>query len=153
MNSVPTTYITKARLSTLHTSNKSSKVSGATAYHHLMLIDMAEDDTVSRSGGGQLSAFLLNHYIISKPLSPLINNIAAALLTVAYVRGVMEVGAQIRTKYRQPELSRKFIHLCACSFVIWWPLFDTSHWGWRLNVTVPAVMIMRLVWIGAIKKE
>lgn len=118
-----------------------------------MLIDMAEDDTVSRSGGGQLSAFLLNHYIISKPLSPLINNIAAALLTVAYVRGVMEVGAQIRTKYRQPELSRKFIHLCACSFVIWWPLFDTSHWGWRLNVTVPAVMIMRLVWIGAIKKE
>ena len=109
---------------------------------------MAEDDTVSK-----LSAFLLNHYIISKPLSPLINNIAAALLTVAYVRGVMEVGAQIRTKYRQPELSRKFIHLSACSFVIWWPLFDTNHWGWRLNVTVPAVMIMRLVWVAVIKKE
>jgi phytol kinase len=65
----------------------------------------------------------------------------------------MELGAVIRIRYGQPELSRKFIHLCACSFVVWWRLFDASHWGWRLNVTVPAVMSIRLLYKGAVLKD
>ena len=105
------------------------------------------------SSSGQLSAFLVSHSIITKSLSPLHNNVASALLTVVYVKCVMELGALIRIKYGHPELSRKFIHLCACSAVVWWPLFDTSHWGWRLNVTVPACMAIRLVYKGAVKKD
>ena len=107
----------------------------------------------SFSSSGQLSAFLVSHSIITKPLSPLHNNVASALLTVVYVKCVMELGALIRIKYGRPELSRKFIHLCACSAVVWWPLFDTSHWGWRLNCTVPTCMAIRLIYKGAILKD
>ena len=104
-------------------------------------------------GNNHLSGFLLNHSLINTPLSPLQNNVAAALLTVAYVKCVMELGALIRIKYGHPELSRKFIHLCACSAVIWWPLFDTTHWAWRLNTVVPAAMSIRLLYKGAILKD
>jgi len=118
---------------------------------------MMDEDTSSStapcSGGGQLSAFLVSHSIIAKPLLPLHNNIASALLTVAYVKCVMEVSALIRVKYEQPEFSRKFLHVCACSYVIWWPLFDSNHWSWRLNVTVPFVMSLRLLYKGAILKD
>jgi len=110
-------------------------------------------DSDSPSSSGQLSAFLVGHSIIAKPLSPLHNNVVSALLTVVYVKCVMELGALIRIKYGNPELSRKFIHLCACSAVIWWPLFDTSHWGWRLNVTVPLCMAIRLIYKGAVLKD
>lgn len=65
----------------------------------------------------------------------------------------MEIGAYIRVKYGVPELSRKFVHLSACSYVVFWPLFDSSHWGWRLNVTVPVVMSLRLLYKGAILKD
>ena len=58
----------------------------------------------------------------------------------------MEIGTYIRVKYGVPELSRKFVHFCACSIVIFWPLFDPAHWGWRLNVTVPVVMSLRLLY-------
>ena len=116
-------------------------------------MDESLSSSQSNGGGGQLSVFLVSNSIIAKPLSPLHNNVISALLTVAYVKCVMELGALIRCKYGQPELSRKFMHLCACSFIVWWPLFDTSHWGWRLNVTVPAVMSIRLLYKGAILND
>lgn len=65
----------------------------------------------------------------------------------------MEIGLIIRVKYGVPELSRKFVHLSACSWLFFWPLFDSSHWGWRLNVTVPVVMSLRLLYKGAILKD
>lgn len=65
----------------------------------------------------------------------------------------MEIGAYIRVKYGVPELSRKFVHLCACSCVVFWPLFDPGHWGWRLNAIVPVVMSLRLLYKGAILKD
>lgn len=36
---------------------------------------------------------------------------------------------------------------------MFWPLFDASNWGWRLNVTVPVVMTFRLFYKGAILKD
>jgi len=59
----------------------------------------------------------------------------------------------IRIKFDLPEISRKFIHICACSYVVFWPLFDVDHWGWRLNATVPVVMSFRLLYKGAILKD
>lgn len=91
-----------------------------------------------------LATFPNTPYVVIPSLSPMYNNILAALLTILYVKTVMEVGNLIRVKYDLPELSRKFIHLCACSLVVFWPLFDSQHWGWRLNVTVPVVMSLRL---------
>mmetsp|Transcript_28407 Transcript_28407/g.52423 ORF Transcript_28407/g.52423 Transcript_28407/m.52423 type:complete len:259 (+) Transcript_28407:107-883(+) len=109
--------------------------------------------TEEAGGNRDLSSLLLHYHLIQNPLSPMYNNIASALLTIIYVKLVMEIGAFIRVRYGVPELSRKFVHLCACSWVVFWPLFDSSHWGWRLNVTVPVVMSLRLLYKGAILKD
>lgn len=69
------------------------------------------------------------------------------------MKTVLEIGTFIRVKFDVPELSRKFVHFAACSIVLFWPLFDVSHWGWRLNVTVPVVMSLRLLYKGAILKD
>ena len=105
---------------------------------------MAEE-VVSKGG---LTNILLNSpfFNIIRPISPMYNNILSAIITILYVKIVMEIGQYIRVKYGEPELSRKFVHLAATSFVVFWPLFDSTHWGWRLNVTVPVIMSLRLLY-------
>ena len=98
------------------------------------------------AGGGLNHILVTSLGVLSRPLSPMYNNIAAALITIIYVKTIMELATYVRVKYRVPELSRKFVHIAACSFVVFWPLFDSSHWGWRLNVTVPVVMSLRLIY-------
>lgn len=84
--------------------------------------------TYYKGSKGRLNKFLLKSplfsNIITRPLSPIVNNILSALLTILYVKLIMEIGHLIRVKYDVPEFSRKFVHLAACSFVIFWPLFD-----------------------------
>ena len=94
------------------------------------------------SSNGHLNTLLQAHFKM-EPITPFQNNIASSLITIIYVKTVMEIGSIIR-RYGSPEASRKFIHVCACSLVIFWPLFDENHWGWRLNVIVPLVMSVRL---------
>ncbi|KAL9187528.1 hypothetical protein ACHAXT_001631 [Thalassiosira profunda] len=101
---------------------------------------------------GGLSA-LLARTSLDPAMYPVATNVLAALITILYVKAVMEFGTFIRIKFNVPELSRKFVHLAACSFVVFWPLFDPGHWGWRLNVTVPCVMSLRLIYKGAILKD
>lgn len=81
---------------------------------------------------------------------PLSNNIGGALLTVVYVKVVMEVAGVLRERFGKAEESRKFIHIAAASWIMFWPLFDVTHWSWRLNVLVPAVMSLKLFYKGAI---
>ena len=106
---------------------------------------MAEEASVVVSKGG-LTTILINNSPFFYPISPMYNNILSAIITILYVKIVMEIGQYIRVKYGEPELSRKFVHLAAASFVVFWPLFDSSHWGWRLNVTVPVIMSLRLLY-------
>lgn len=103
----------------------------------------AFQQTISTGG---LNTLLTTHFPTIQPLTPIRNNIYAAICTIIYVKIVMEVGSLIRVKFGLPELSRKFLHLCACSSLVFWPLFDSEHWGWRLNVTVPVAMSLRLLY-------
>mmetsp|Transcript_31397 Transcript_31397/g.41828 ORF Transcript_31397/g.41828 Transcript_31397/m.41828 type:complete len:254 (+) Transcript_31397:209-970(+) len=100
----------------------------------------------------QLTKFLQSYTTIAT-ISPLTNNILASLLTVLYVKLVLETGAFILYKLQKPELSRKFIHVCAASWIVFWPLFDTTHWSWRLNVLVPVAMFFKLLYKGAILRD
>jgi hypothetical protein len=111
---------------------------------------MAQDGVVKTMGG--LNAILVTKLgVLQSPLSPVLNNVISTLITIAYVKVALEIGSLVRMKYGVPELSRKFVHLCACSSVVFWPLFDAGHWGWRLNVTVPIVMSLRLLYkVGAV---
>ena len=107
-------------------------------------------------GGGGLNSLLVTKLgLLSHPLSPMYTNIVAALLTIIYVKAILEIAAYVRSKTQNStttdtassvEWSRKLVHFAACSYVVFWPLFDSSHWGWRLNVTVPVVMSLRLLY-------
>ncbi len=78
-------------------------------------------------------------------LSPLWNNISCALLTVLYIKIVLDIASMIREKLGfNADISRKFIHICAGCWILFWPLFDVTHWSWRLNILVPSVMSVKL---------
>ena len=98
---------------------------------------------------GYLSTLLETH--LNLYLSPLWNNIGCALLTVIYVKTVMETASQLRNHmHTKPQDCRKFIHVCAGCWIVFWPLFDVGHWSWRLNVLVPTVMSLKLFYKGFI---
>jgi len=66
----------------------------------------------------------------------------------------MTIGSYIQKAIpTKPELSRKFIHVSAASWIVFWSLFDETHWSWRLNVLVPVAMFFKLFYLGAIKKD
>lgn len=62
----------------------------------------------------------------------------------------MEIASHIREQLRCADESRKFIHVSAGCWILFWPLFDVTHWSWRLNILVPAVMSVKLFYKGAI---
>lgn len=100
------------------------------------------------SRGGRLSSAVREAGL--EHLSPLWNNIGVALLTVIYVKVVMDIAGFLRKRYGKALLSRKLVHIAAASWIVFWPLFETSHWSWRLNVLLPAVMSLKLFYKGAI---
>jgi hypothetical protein len=80
-------------------------------------------------------------------LSPLVNNVFIAFLTLVYILIVMEIASYIRESLKMPEASRKTIHIAASSWLLFWPLFDNSHWSWRFNVAIPAVYVVKLLYL------
>jgi len=91
---------------------------------------------------GEIANFLSAH--TSFQVTPLWNNIICSLLTVVYVKVVLITAANIRDQLRCAYESRKFVHVGAACWILFWPLFDVSHWSWRLNILVPSVMSMKL---------
>lgn len=87
------------------------------------------------------------------PLNPLAHNVLIALLTLVYILVVMELAGLVRDKLKRPEVARKIIHIAAASWLLFWPLFDTSHWSWRLNVAIPAVYVVKLLYLALILKD
>jgi CDP-diglyceride synthetase len=66
-----------------------------------------------------------------------------------YFKIAIEVVCYFRVRGYHKD-SRHVLHMVFSSLVIFWPLFDLSDWSWRLNALVPAVMVSRLVYKGAI---
>ncbi len=98
---------------------------------------------------GGLYHLLKEKYSIENSItqSPLGNNILASLLTVIYIKITMEIASLLRKLLpfvNGADVSRKFIHVCAGCWILFWPLFDVTHWSWRLNVLVPSVMSLKL---------
>jgi phytol kinase len=87
-------------------------------------------------------------------ISPLWNNIICALFTVIYIKIILDVASLLREKLGfNADISRKFIHVCAGCWILFWPLFDVTHWSWRLNILVHAVMSVKLFYKGFILKD
>jgi hypothetical protein len=48
---------------------------------------------------------------------------------------------------------RPHLSLLCASCLLFWPLFDTNGWSWRLNTLVPVTLLFRLIYKGAIRKD
>ena len=89
-----------------------------------------------------------------KSFDPLHQNVHAALFTVVYVKAVVGFcDFAVSRQILAPKISRKCIHICAGCLIIFWPLFNTDHWTWKLNVLVPAIYTVQLFVKGAILKD
>lgn len=97
--------------------------------------------------------------------SPRDNNLAALTIMVLYYKVVIEFLSRLRLRIGGGDIiagvggvggsdyiggsgiSTSFTRelesatLSAC--VVFWPLFDNTHWTWRFNALVPAVMLAR----------
>jgi Dolichol kinase len=97
---------------------------------------------------GSIAKLFSNYTSIT--ISPLWNNVLSSLLTVVYAKGLLSVASFIRQRMRCGYETRKFVHVGAACWIFFWPMFDTSHWSWRLNIIVPTVMSIKLFYKGAI---
>ncbi|MFH1197676.1 MAG: diacylglycerol/polyprenol kinase family protein [bacterium] len=67
-------------------------------------------------------------------LSPELNNVFMAALAIIYVFAVVAIMDFAVKKGFPQHLSRKVIHIAAGSWLIFWFLFDHSHWTKYLNI-------------------
>jgi len=84
-------------------------------------------------------------------MEPVQQNILAMLLTFVYIK-VVVAGCDWAVSRNLVSLlvSRKTVHISAACQPLFWPLFDTSHWTWVLNATIPFLYSIRLVAKGVI---
>ena len=87
-------------------------------------------------------------FSLERNLSARDANFCAVFLQVVYMKAVVELLARFRnlqlfdvTTYA--SFTREIQGACLCANVLFWPLYNTSHWTWRLNALVPAVMFAR----------
>mmetsp|Transcript_25942 Transcript_25942/g.39182 ORF Transcript_25942/g.39182 Transcript_25942/m.39182 type:complete len:302 (+) Transcript_25942:159-1064(+) len=86
--------------------------------------------------------------------SVFVRNILWSLATLVYVKtGVTTCDTLLMKKIIPADVSRKIIHLCACSWCLFWPKFNKSHWSWKLNVAIPALYSGQLFVKGAILQD
>ena len=77
---------------------------------------------------------------------------------VLYFKIIVELSSWIRVKFEGrngDRISRQVLHCSMASLVIFWNYFDVTPecWSWRLNAVVPAVMLSRLIFKGAILRD
>jgi dolichol kinase len=78
-------------------------------------------------------------------MSPSIQNILVTLAGFVYVFGVVKVMDMFVQKGFPQDISRKVVHVAAGSWLIFWPLYDASHWTKYLNILPAAVWTVLLL--------
>jgi dolichol kinase len=82
-------------------------------------------------------------------LSPLYNNLLAALLTIVYVFSLVALMEVFVTRFGLArDLSRKITHIGAGMIIAFLPLFDDTHWSKYLNVSIFVIWIFILIQKG-----
>lgn len=81
--------------------------------------------------------------------SVVLANIFFGLAMGVYIKGVIALcDWLVEKKLLGLLISRKIVHISAACNILWWPLFDMSHWTWRLNSLVPTVYAVQLIYNG-----
>ncbi|GAB5367637.1 hypothetical protein AAMO2058_001247900 [Amorphochlora amoebiformis] len=81
-------------------------------------------------------------------------NVGAALVSVAMVLiAVPGCNYLVKKKKLSRDMSRKIVHISGSCWLVTWPYFDKSHWGWKLNIIVPACYVVMLIVKGLIIQD
>jgi len=72
-------------------------------------------------------------------MSPVLNNILITVLSLVYVFSVVGIMDFAVKKGFPQDISRKIVHIAAGSWIVFWLLYDPSHWTKYLNI-VPALI-------------
>eukprot|EP00466_Bigelowiella_natans_P000299 jgi/Bigna1/84877/estExt_fgenesh1_pg.C_10267 len=64
----------------------------------------------------------------------------------------MGLGEKLRARVGG-HVSRKMVHVSAGSWIWMWRFFNPSHWAWRLNILIPAVYSLELIYRGLINPD
>ena len=86
---------------------------------------------------------VLRDLLLLPSLSPLANNIAAAMIMVVVYRCVIEFAGWLRVRFVMAAQARQILQMTLSATVVFWPLFDPTEWSWRLNAILPAAMLLR----------
>lgn len=69
-------------------------------------------------------------------------NVAVAVVEVIYIFIVIGLMDKLVESGFPSDLSRKIIHIAAGSYLMFWPLFDPTHWTKFLNVAMPFIWVL-----------
>jgi dolichol kinase len=74
--------------------------------------------------------------------SALLWNAVVGVVEVIYIFVVIGIMDKLVTKGFPSDLSRKIIHIAAGSYVIFWPLYDPTHWSKAFCVLMPMIWVL-----------
>ncbi len=72
----------------------------------------------------------------------LVWNSLVGLVEIGYIFIVIGLMDKLVARGFPADLSRKVIHIAAGSFVIFWPLFDATHWSRIFCVAMPFIWVL-----------
>ncbi|KAF0212269.1 MAG: phosphatidate [Ignavibacteria bacterium] len=81
-------------------------------------------------------------------LSPMLFNILITVGSLVYVFGVVALMDLAVKKGFPQDLSRKVVHVAAGSWLIFWLVYDSSHWTKYLNITAAFIWTILLLLKG-----
>lgn len=91
---------------------------------------------------------VLKDLLRMEDLTPFVNNVVVAQLAVLTYKVVFETisRSKVRERTGWTSYSKQYMHMTLASTVVFWPLYDTTDWSWRLNVLLPAALAVRLIY-------
>ncbi len=86
-------------------------------------------------------------------MSPMLFNILITIVSLVYVFGVVALMDLAVRKGFPQDLSRKVVHVAAGSWLIFWLVYDSSHWTKYLNITAAFIWTILLLLKGFTAKQ
>lgn len=78
-------------------------------------------------------------------MNPIIQNLLATLIGLVYVFSVVGIMDFAVKKGFPQDISRKIVHIAAGSWLIFWPLYDLTHWSRYLNIAPAFIWTLLLL--------
>ncbi|MGQ4891800.1 MAG: diacylglycerol/polyprenol kinase family protein [Candidatus Njordarchaeia archaeon] len=86
--------------------------------------------------------------IFGPGLDPIIWNLIATFIVFVYIMVIIKIMDIAVTKGFPQDVSRKIVHMAAGSWIIFWPIFDGSHWSYTFNILVAVLWTLMFIQKG-----